>query len=380
MFTGAVRDWEAEYAEFAAVYSGRLRRLAYGRCGDWDTADRLTRQVLVAAYRRWHSGEPPDALAERTMERLLRRHHGGFPADGRAPALAYTSVDLIATGRTRRRRMRAVTAAVTVVALAAAGLAVYVLRPAPRGTPFLPEDCMAGLPSAAGVAASPLPSAFPSPGTSGLGGLDRLTALDGVLPLPGATVMPEQARREQLSCAVAAYFRSNVGPDGLERVDLGLDARGELRPVAALLDPEIAPAALTVSVRVYTASGLGTVTISVAPTTLRPTPEHCARLAFCRLSRVAEDQVVEQYGLHETPETARAGYRLGEDAEWWSVVSYSGHSMVLITITNTPDVRAALPASIQWAPLSEQVAGLAVDPRLAVFDPPRPSASGSASP
>lgn len=380
MFTGGVRVQEAEYAEFVSVYAGRLRRLAYHRCGDWDTADRLTRRVLLAVHRRWGSEEPPDAYAERTMDRLLRRHHGGFPADGPAPALAYTSADLIATGRARRRRMRAVTAAVTVVGLAAAGLGLYVLRPAPRGTPFLVEDCMDGLPSVAG-GSSPSPSAPPSPSPDGSAGLDRLTALDGVLPLPGATVMPEQARREQLSCEVAAYFRAKVGPDGLERVELGLDDRGEPRPMAALLDPEIAPAALTVSVRVYTASGHGTVTISAAPTTLLPGPDHCARLDLCRLSGTTEDgRVVEQYGLHETPESAQAGHRLGADAEWWSVVAYSGHSMVLITITNTPDVRAALPASIQWAPLSEQVAALAADPRLAVFDPPAPSATATPSP
>ncbi len=380
MFTGGVRDWEAEYAEFVTVYSGRLRRLAYSRCGDWDVADRLTRRVLLAAHRRWQAAdEPPDVHAERAMERLLHRHRGGFPADGPAPALAYTSADLLAAGRSARRRRRAVTAVLTTVGLAAAGLALIVLRPADRGTPYFVDDCMAGLPSAP-VTASATVSASAVPAGSGPGGLDRLTALDGVLPLPGATVMPEQARRELLSCEVAAYFRANVGPDGLERVDLGLDARGELRPVAALLDPQIAPAALTVSLRVYTASGVGTVTISVAPTTLRPEPEHCARLAICRLSRASDELVVEQYGLHETPEAARAGYRLGAEAEWWSVVSYSGHSMVLITITNTPDVRAALPASIQWAPLSEQVAALAANPRLAVFDPPRPSGNPSASP
>ncbi|MEV4410825.1 hypothetical protein [Catellatospora sp. NPDC049609] len=367
-----MRDGETEYAEFVAVYSGRLRRLAFGRCGDWATADRLTRQVLLGVHRRWHSSdEPPEAYAERTLLRLLRRHDGGFPADGPAPALAYTARDLIATATSRRRRRRALTAAVTAVGLAAAGIGLYLLRPAPGGTPFVLDDCMAGLPSAAGVASA---TASPSPSpVTGDGGLDRLAALAGVLPLPGATVMPEQARREQLSCEVAAYFREKVGPDGLERVELGLADRGEARPMAALLDPEIAPAALTVSVRVYTASGLGTVTISVAPTTLIPSPQHCARLDYCRLTSTPDGGgLVEQYGLHESPETARAGHRLGRDAEWWSVVAYTGHSMVLITITNTPDVRAALPASIQWAPLSEQVAALAADPRLAVFDPPPP--------
>ncbi|WP_155375197.1 RNA polymerase sigma factor [Catellatospora vulcania] len=369
-----MRVWEADYTDFVSVYTGRLRRLAYARCGDWDTADRLTRQVLLNVYRRGNSTvqEPPDVYAEKALLHLLR--HAKPPADVDtgpdvlAPPVPFTSGELIAAGRARRRVLRAITAAVSVLGLVVAGVALYLLRPVPGGTPVPEaEDCMAGLPSPPSTSASP--SARPSAVADG--GMDRLTALTGDLPLRSASVMPEQARRERLSCEVAAYFRTKVNPTGLERVDLGLDDRGDFRPMAALLDPEIAPAALTVAVRISTASGQGTVTISVAPTVALPDSQHCARLPICRLSSVTEEGwVVEQYGVHDTPDAAKAGYRLGKDADWWSVAAYTGHSMVLVTITNSPDVRAALPASTEYTPLGEQVTTLATDPRMAVFDPP----------
>src|SRR6202008_2124565 len=135
-----------------------------------------------------------------------------------------------------------------------------------------------------------------------------------------------------------------------------------------------APAALTVSVRVTTPSGGGTVTVSVAPTTLLPDRDHCSRLPFCQLSSTTEDgRLVEQYGVWDSPAAHGSGYAMGLDAEWWSVVVYTGHSMVLMTITNTPDGRGELPATPPSAPLGERVTALAADPRLAVFDPPRPA-------
>ncbi|GAA2375608.1 hypothetical protein Cme02nite_05190 [Catellatospora methionotrophica] len=375
-----MRDWEADYTDFVTVYAGRLRRLAYVRCGDWDTADRLTRRVLLAVYRRGNSPhqDPPEVYAERALLGLLGARTGpqdaGDGSDVLAPPVPFHSDELLAAGRARRRVVRAVTAAVTVIGVVAAGAALMLLRPVPGGTPVPEaEDCMAGLPS---TSAPPSPSVLsptgtPSPGPADDAGMDRLTALTGDLPLRGATVMPEQVRRERLSCEVGAYFRSKVNPAGLERIDLGLDGRGDERPLAALLDPAIGPAALTVSVRVATASGQGTVTISAAPTVAVPDQRHCARLAICRLSTVTEDGlVIEQYGVHDTPEAQAAGHRLGADADWWSVAVYTGHSMVLVTITNTLDVRAALPASTQYTPLGEQVTALAADPRLAVFDPP----------
>lgn len=368
-----MRVWEADYTDFVAVYTGRLRRSAYGRCGDWDTADRLTRQVLLDVYRRGNSPdqEPPEVYAEQALLRLLRRYDTETDAgpDVLAPPVPFTSDELITVGRARHRVRRAVTAAVTVLGLIVAGAALLLLRPVPGGTP-LPEaeDCMAGLPSPPTSTVSPSDRPVDPVADAGM---DRLTALTGDLPLRGATVMPEQVRRERLSCEVAAYFRTKVNPGGLERVDLGLDDRGDARPLAALLDPAIGPAALTVAVRITTASGQGTVTISVAPTTALPDPQHCARLALCRLSTVTEEGlIVEQYGVHETAEALKAGYRLGTDADWWSVAVYTGHSMVLVTITNTPDVRAAVPASARYTPLGEQVTTLATDPRLAVFDPP----------
>lgn len=368
-----MRDWEADYTDFVAVYSGRLRRLAYGRCGDWDTADRLTRQVLLDVYRHGDSPtqEPPEVHAEQALQLLLRRHGArtGAGPDVLAPPTPFTADQLIAVGRARHRWRRAVTAAVTVLGVIAAGAALLLLRPVPGGAP-LPEaeDCMAGLPS---PPSNPVSSSEQPGGEVVEGGMDRLTALTGDLPLRTASIMPEQVRRERLSCQVAAYFRTKVNPGGLERVDLGLDDRGDDRPLAALLDPAIGPAALTVAVRMTTASGQGTVTISVAPTVARPDERHCARLAICRLSTVTEEGlVVEQYGVHETPEALKAGHRLGADADWWSVAVYTGHSMVLVTITNTPDVRAAQPASAQYTPLGEQVTTLATDPLLAVFDPP----------
>lgn len=374
VFTETVRAWEDEYAEFVSVYSGRLRRLAYGRCGSWETADRLTRKVLLSTYRRGGSThELPEAYAERTMHRLLRRETGTFPTDGPAPVAPFTAADLVKVARGRRRRLRAVTALVTVLAVVAGGVGFHLLRPVPGGVPITLDevDCMEGLlgPADVPTPASTLADLVPPDDA----GLDRLTALTGDLPLRGATVMPEQLRREQLSCEIAGYFRAKVNPDAVERVELGLDDRGDVRPLAALLDPNIGPAALTVSVRVYSPSGFGTATISVAPTTSRPGPEHCARLPFCQLSSVFDDRVVEQYGARESPETLRAGHRLGKNAEWWSVASYSGHTMVLVTITNTPDIWASLPASTLYAPLGEQVVTLATDPRLAVFDPPASS-------
>ncbi|GAA1401950.1 hypothetical protein GCM10009662_27090 [Catellatospora coxensis] len=379
-----MRDWEADYTDFVTVYAGRLRRLAYGRCGDWATADRLTRQVLLDVYLRGSSPdrEPPEIHAEQALLRLLRRHvtETETGPDLLAPPTPFTSDELIAVGRARLRVRRAVTAVVTVFGLIAAGAALIMLRPVPGGAP-LPEaeDCMAGLPSPPSGTATP--SGRPA-SEAGEGGMDRLTALTGDLPLRTRSILPEQVRRERLGCEVAAYFLTKVNPGGLERVDLGLDDRGDDRALAALLDPAIGPAALTVAVRITTASGQGTVTISVAPTTARPDERHCARLTICRLSTVTEEGlVVEQYGVHETPEAVKAGHRLGADADWWSVAVYTGHSMVLVTITNTPDVRAALPASAQYTPLGEQVTTLAADPRLAVFDPPAaatPSAAGPA--
>ena len=79
---------------------------------------------------------------------------------------------------------------------------------------------------------------------------------------------------------------------------------------------------------------------------------------------------MEQYGLRDGRDAWDLGFTMGNNAEIWTAVVYTGHTMIVVSITNTPDVRAALPATRNRAPLGAQITILALDPRLAIYDPP----------
>src|SRR5262245_14804078 len=54
-------DWEAEYVDFFHANALRLRRVAWGVCGDWDQAEDIVQTVFVRLYGRFakvRSGDP----------------------------------------------------------------------------------------------------------------------------------------------------------------------------------------------------------------------------------------------------------------------------------------------------------------------------------
>lgn len=374
-----MRQWEVEYAEFVAASASALRRQAFSRCGDWQVAERIVTSTLVRLYRHWPALgiEPPEAYVQRTLLFALRRHHRAAEPTELPPPTGIDSERLIEAGRRLRRRDRLVGATMTVVLTATIGWALILLRPGGGGgvLPIIP-GCMDELPGP-----TPVPSTTRtplSPIEAVNYGLDRLAVLD--LPLPQGEPIPS-APVEHISCVIADRFVNLIRPMGIERLDLGLDDHGDQRPVVALPDPEVAPGALTTSVRVVNDSGYGTVTVTIAPTTRLPDREHCDRLAFCKLSSTGNrGEVMEQYGLRDLAETRAAGFYMGEDAELWIAVVYTGHTMVVVAITNTPDVRGALPATRIRAPLGAQTTILALDPRLAIYDPPGPPSLTPSSP
>jgi hypothetical protein len=201
--------------------------------------------------------------------------------------------------------------------------------------------------------------------------VDRLVTVAGLLPLPGSAANPAEltpGRFERMACALAELFMARVNPSAIERIDLGLGA-ADPRTLWPQPDP-VYGTALTTSVLLMTPSGTSTATVTVARTSFLPPTGNCARLAFCQTSNKGENgQVIEQYGVRDTP-TGSAGFTLGDSAAWWAMLVYTGHTLVSLTITNTPDIRAALPASSRASPLSPQSAQFATDPRLALFDPP----------
>jgi RNA polymerase sigma-70 factor (sigma-E family) len=66
-------------ADFAAYFAGRvswLRRLAYGLCGDWHTADDLVQITFVKVYPRWRRvrGTAIDAYVRRVLVNTYLTH------------------------------------------------------------------------------------------------------------------------------------------------------------------------------------------------------------------------------------------------------------------------------------------------------------------
>jgi hypothetical protein len=391
--------WESDYAEFVAAYSARLRRQAYVQCGDWFLADRALARVLRTLYRRWPAlGEPPEVFAERRLADEARRLRpaGAVTAsqDDLAPAATVETARLIVQERRRRRRVRLVGAAVSVVALAAAGGGLVVLRPPPDGGPVPRlDDCMSEvprtpLPQATGLtSAGTQPTGGDGPPSTAVasgppnGGVDRLITVADRLPLPGSSALPADqisTRQERMACALADLIMRLVNPSALERIDLGLEIT-DTRPLWPQADPQYGTA-LTTSLRLMTPSGISTATVTIAQTNLLPSTSHCARLAICQTSnRGDQGQIIEQYGVRSST-AAESGLTLGDGAAWWAMLVYTGHTLVSLTITNTPDVRAASPATQRASPLSPQSASFATDPRLALFDPPAASGGATASP
>ncbi|GAA2403611.1 hypothetical protein Cme02nite_74540 [Catellatospora methionotrophica] len=370
-----MRAWEDEYAEFATALVPALRRQARERCGDWDVAEELVRRTLLRLYRRWPAlgFEPPEAYAQRTLLRALRRHRPGEPAQGPEPPLGLATAELLTAGRRLRRRDLAVSTLLTVALAVGVGFAVVLLRPDPGGTPPPEEvDCMAGVPGPTplpSLTRSPVPPAPPQAG--GRTGVDRFAVLSGDMPLPqGEPVAADPARTERHACLMAELVLTRINPLGLRRIDLGLADGGDTRDVAPLPDPALAPGALTTSLQLINGNGYGTLTISVAPTTYVPDLAHCDRLTWCGFSAELDSgAVLEQYGLREQPEGRRAGFALGLDAQLWTVLVYTGHTLVMVTITNTPDPSAAHQATQRNPALGMTITQFAADPRLALFDP-----------
>ncbi|MDI1464626.1 hypothetical protein QEZ54_27015 [Catellatospora sp. KI3] len=372
-----MRAWEGEFAEFAVAVGPVLRRQAYARCRDWALAEQLVRRTLLRLYRRWPSlgYEPPEAFAQRTLLRALRRFGEGEPPEGPEPPSGLASAELLDSGRRLRRRERWLSAATTVLVAAGIGYGIVLLRPDPGGGP-LPEvvGCMDVAPPE-----TPLPSltrqAPAQPPQAGERGVSRLATLVGDLPLPQDEPVPaDKDRREKFACLMADLVTTRLNPMGLRRLDLGLADGGDKRPLAALPDPELAPDALTVSLQLVGVSGYGTLTVSVAPTTMMPGLSHCQRLTWCGFSSTTEgDGLIEQYGLRDDPPDRRAGFNLGTDAQLWTVLLFTGHTLIMVTITNTPDVNAAQASSQRNPPLGMLITNFAMEERLAIFDPPEPS-------
>lgn len=377
-----MRPWEDEYAEFATAMAPALRRQARQRCGDWAVAEQLVRTTLLRLYRRWPAlgFEPPEAYAQRVLLRSLRRHRPGEPPAGLEPPLSLAAVDLVTAGRRLRRRDLAVSTLLTIALAAGVGIGILVLRPDPGGTP-VPEDvdCMAEVPGP-----TPLPSYTRTPQpppppqqAGGRAGVNRFAVLSGAMPLAqDESVTTDAETVERFACLMAELIVTRVNPLGLRRADLGLADGGDKRELAPLPDPELAPGALTVSLQLVNGNGYGTVTVSVAPTTYQPTLAHCDRLTWCGFSAELDGgAILEQYGVREEPEDRRAGFALGFGAQLWTVTIFTGHSLVMVTITNTPDPFAAQNASQRNPALGMSITQFAADPRLALFDPPPPSPS-----
>ncbi|WP_238005378.1 SigE family RNA polymerase sigma factor [Dactylosporangium sp. AC04546] len=62
-------DRDAEFVEYYAVRAPALRRLAFGLCGDWHTADDLVQTTCIRLYRGWGRirAETIDAYARRAL-------------------------------------------------------------------------------------------------------------------------------------------------------------------------------------------------------------------------------------------------------------------------------------------------------------------------
>lgn len=91
------KGWEAEFVEYFAARHGGLRRLAYGLCGDWHTADDAVQHTFVQLYRHWSRvrAESLDAYARTILVNSVRSH---LPRTRREVTTADPPDSLVAAG------------------------------------------------------------------------------------------------------------------------------------------------------------------------------------------------------------------------------------------------------------------------------------------
>jgi RNA polymerase sigma-70 factor (sigma-E family) len=88
---------DAEFEAYVAAARPRLRRLAYGLCGDWHAADDVLQNALAKLYVAWPRvarSSNPDAYVRRTLARTAvdesrrpwRRERSGLDGHDRAVA------------------------------------------------------------------------------------------------------------------------------------------------------------------------------------------------------------------------------------------------------------------------------------------------------
>src|SRR5687767_5356929 len=67
---------DQEFADYFAVRSVPLRRLAFALCGDWHLADDLVQHTFLQLYRHWRKldGETLDAYSRRTLVNAFLSH------------------------------------------------------------------------------------------------------------------------------------------------------------------------------------------------------------------------------------------------------------------------------------------------------------------
>ncbi|HEX8343566.1 MAG TPA: SigE family RNA polymerase sigma factor [Actinoplanes sp.] len=69
-------DWEDQFVEYFCARAQPLRRLAYGLCGNWHTAEDLVQLTFVRLYRRWPGirDDSVDAYARRVLVNAFLTH------------------------------------------------------------------------------------------------------------------------------------------------------------------------------------------------------------------------------------------------------------------------------------------------------------------
>jgi len=115
-------SWEQEYVDFFHANALRLRRVAWGVCGDWTEAEDIVQTAFVRIYPKFGRlrSEDPVAYARRTVVNLcLNRHRqrGREVLTGAVPdrlaaddAGGMTHVDIASAVRTLPAQQRAVVA------------------------------------------------------------------------------------------------------------------------------------------------------------------------------------------------------------------------------------------------------------------------------
>jgi RNA polymerase sigma-70 factor (sigma-E family) len=90
---------DSEFVEYFTARGHWLRRLAYGLCGDWHTADDLVQATFVRLYRHWDrvQRESVDAYTRRILVNAFLSHRRGRRRESvvdAPPDRAVTDVDL----------------------------------------------------------------------------------------------------------------------------------------------------------------------------------------------------------------------------------------------------------------------------------------------